>query len=160
MGSAPVRSRFFAGLSPAAASAVGERLRFTMLEQGDVLFHEGERGRSLFLVCDGEVVALQTGDGAAITLQRYHPGDFFGVASLIEAALRPWTVVAGTPVRLAELTDSEFAAVYRDDPGSYVQLLHNVIRELLRALQGAAEGAAAAQEVTQADTTQLRLDRS
>ena len=80
MATGPIRSRFFAGLPPSAAARVGARLRWTSVEQGDVLFHEGEQGRSLFLVVDGELVALQAGgESLSINLQRYKPGDFFGV---------------------------------------------------------------------------------
>lgn len=155
-----MRSRFFSGLVPASVAKVAARVRPIVIEQGDVIFHEGDQGHSMFLVDEGEFVALQAGERASIKLLRFRPGDFFGVTSLVKVAPRPWTVAAATPGRLLELTDADFAALHKEDVEAYVLLLQNVVNELCHALRGAGDRVTElAEESADGETTQIELDR-
>src|SRR5687767_4423214 len=63
------------------------------LDAGDVLIREGDPGRELFLIVDGEVaVSLESH-----ALATAGPGEFVGEMTLFERAPRSATVTALTP---------------------------------------------------------------
>jgi CRP/FNR family transcriptional regulator len=74
------------------------------LPAGKTLIREGERGREVFVLLEGEAEVTQ-GLHAIRTLG---PGDFFGEIALISNTARTESVVAATPVRALVITDRAF----------------------------------------------------
>jgi len=66
------------------------------LDAGDVLAHEGEPGRELFLIVEGEAVVSLRGDSLATV----GAGEFVGEMTLFERGPRAATVTALTPLRV------------------------------------------------------------
>jgi len=78
---------------------------------GDVVIHEGAKGRDFFVILEGSVKVARGGAEVA-TLER---GDFFGELALFDPAPRNATVTAVGKVRLAVLTQPEFHDVLKEE---------------------------------------------
>jgi CRP-like cAMP-binding protein len=80
-------------------------------QPGDVIIHEGAKGREFFVILEGEATVSRGGEEVAF-LQR---GDFFGELALFDPAPRNATVTATTKLRLAILTRPEFHDVLAEE---------------------------------------------
>lgn len=97
-----------------------------MLEDGAVLFREGDAGREMFVILDGKV-RITRGGRDLITLG---PGQYFGEMSLLNGAPRSATATAAGPARLAEITQNNFDLLVRENP----VLVRGLLEELARRL--------------------------
>jgi CRP-like cAMP-binding protein len=130
---------FFGGLPEEMVEAVMGRLHELRIPKGTTLFHEGETGKSMYIVRSGElIVQRHCGKEHEARLQMMRAGDFFGVTALIEMEPRPFSCVAEQDSLLYELTSSDLYALYKQDLKGYVLLLQNISRELCRRLRKAA----------------------
>src|SRR5947209_2865618 len=132
------RTPFFGGLPAEAIGRLAAMLVERSYAKGEVVFREGDAGKSMYVVHTGELIANQAGEsGSAVRLMRYGPGDFFGEMTLIEMQPRPFSVAAESPARLWELTNMDLYQLYRHDVKAYVLILQNINRELCRRLRKA-----------------------
>lgn len=132
------RTPFFGGLADEQLDRVVRMLRASAHESGANVFCQGDTGRSMYIIEQGEIVMTQrAGSGAEIKLVRLGVGDFFGETTLIEMQPRPCSARCETPVRLLELTNMDLYRLYREDVKAYVLVLQNVNRELCRRLRRA-----------------------
>jgi CRP/FNR family transcriptional regulator, cyclic AMP receptor protein len=105
----PTGSALLDVLNPADRAAITARLRPRWFRRGQVVFNDGDRGDSLFLVQSGRLdVQLTTSDGHAITVRVVHPGEFFGELALVQADSR-------RTGRVVALEAVETLALYRTD---------------------------------------------
>ena len=153
-----VRTPFFGGLDDAGLDRVIALLNERSFGRGAEVFREGDTGRSMFVVAEGELVATQhAGGGRQVKLMRMKAGDFFGETTLIEMQPRFFTAVVDQDARLYELTAADLYKLYRADVKSYVMVLQNVNRELCRRLRTA--GARITELADDDDVTQIGLDK-
>ena len=130
-----VRTPFFGGLEEAALDRVIGGLTERSLAAGEIVYRQGEQGRSMYVVETGSVVSCCAGEnGHEVKLARLLPGDFFGDTTLIAMQPRPNTLRAEVPSRLLELTNAELYRLYKEDVRAYVMVLQNMNRELCRRL--------------------------
>ncbi len=80
----------FAKLPPRALERLIARMAFVQLEAGDLVFHEGDHGATLYVISEGEV-SVHSGDRE---LARLGPGAFFGEIALVTDLPRSATVRA------------------------------------------------------------------
>jgi cAMP-dependent protein kinase regulator len=81
-------------------------------QPGEVIVKEGEPGRSMFIVVDGQVnVVRQDEAGQHVTLAMIGEGEFFGEMALLCAGPRLSTVVAGTETVLLEFSRERMEAI-------------------------------------------------
>jgi CRP-like cAMP-binding protein len=73
---------------------------------------EGERGRELFIVLEGEL-EVRRGDRL---IARRGPGDYVGEIALLDERPRTATVVATTPISLEVLSRREFSSLLANVP--------------------------------------------
>jgi uncharacterized membrane protein len=79
----------FALLDPQEQVALAERVDHATFNEGEVIFHAGDPGDSLYVVLSGEVEIFFTNDtGERIVVERAKPGDFFGEISLLDGGPR------------------------------------------------------------------------
>jgi signal transduction histidine kinase len=79
----------FAGLPTEIVSEFGADVDLYTYEKDDVIFHEGEAGDCLYLVCEGSVKISKLGRGGQQeTLGFIQPGNFFGEMALIDGQPR------------------------------------------------------------------------
>jgi CRP/FNR family cyclic AMP-dependent transcriptional regulator len=128
------------GLFGALADDVLEKLAKTLqparYAPGDVIFHEGDPARELYVVLDGEVEILKTNRrGRDLRVAILGPNDSFGEMSLIDVQARSATVRAVAPTRLLRMTTEDLDALYRHDLKSYAIVTLNIARDLSRRLR-------------------------
>lgn len=102
---------------------------------GEVLVRQGDVGREVYLIADGEVRVDVDGREVAVL----GPGEFFGELALLDPAPRNATVTALTPLRVVLLGQREFSGLLQDVPGVAARLLQGMARRM-RELEAAASG--------------------
>ncbi len=111
-------------------------LEVSELAPGTVVFKEGDSGRELFVILDGEVEVLKRSKrGHEARVAILGPGDWFGEMSILDVLPRSATVRAIAPARLLRVTAHELDALYRKDLRSYSLLVLNIAREMSRRLR-------------------------
>lgn len=131
---------FFGGLDEPVVSAIAAQVKERHVAAGEVLFEEGDDGKSMFIVRSGELILQRAmPDGTQARLLMMRPGDHFGVTTLIEMEPRAFSCRAERDSVLVELTNVDLYKLYKSDPKAYVMLLQNVSRELCRRLRKAAK---------------------
>lgn len=94
----------FAGMRPSQIKKLVLLGEVAELEPGSNAIVEGEVGKDMYVVLDGEVkVSKRQEDGASSTLAQIGPGQVFGEMALVTGQPRSATVTAVTPVKLLVL---------------------------------------------------------
>lgn len=105
-------------------------------EEGEDICKQGEAGRAMFLVREGEaLVCRDNPDGRRMKMVRMGPGEFFGEMTLIDIQKRSATVVAAKKSLLFSLGNRDLYRLYQEDVPGYVMVLQNLCRELSRRLR-------------------------
>jgi CRP/FNR family cyclic AMP-dependent transcriptional regulator len=148
---------FFGGLSAEMVESIMGRLRERRVAKDEVLFSEGDTGKSMYIVKQGAlIVRRHCAHDHEARLQMMRPGDFFGVTALIEMEPRPFSCVAEQDSLLYELTSSDLYALYKQDMKGYVLLLQNITRELCRRLRKAARRISELEDVLHSQQAEKR----
>ncbi len=133
LGSIPI----FGGLSDRTFQILIPMLTELSLAPGQVICREGEPGREMYVVLDGEVIVTRAQPGLEVRVVRLGRGEMFGEMTLIDPQPRSASVRADQRARLLSLTNRHLFALYRVDVEGYVQILQNICRELSRRLRRA-----------------------
>jgi CRP-like cAMP-binding protein len=126
----------FGGLSDEVLRELAKTLEHIELVPGAVVFREGESGRDMFVVLDGEMEVIKKSKrnhDARVAL--LGPNDWFGEMSILDVMPRSATVRAVAPSRMLRLTAQDLDALYRRDLRSYSLLVLNIAREMSRRLR-------------------------
>lgn len=90
--------RLFSGLPAEFTALLEAEARRRSFRRGEVIFHKGDPGTSMFAILDGQVrIVLPSVSGDEALLAVLDRGDFFGELSLIDGQPRSATVVAAEP---------------------------------------------------------------
>jgi len=121
------KAPLFTALDDEAAQAVGETMSEVRLAKGDVLFHEGDGGDSLYVIAEGKIkLGTKAPDGRENLLSLLGPGEMFGELSLFDPGPRTSTATALTDVHLLALSHNHLEHWLTGRP--------EVAKHLLRAL--------------------------
>jgi CRP/FNR family cyclic AMP-dependent transcriptional regulator len=120
------RIPLFSGCSRSELEAVARATAELRIDEGRVLMNEGETGRELVVVVDGEVVIER--DGEQIAVKR--SGDFVGELALVTGRPRTATVTAATELRILVLDGLAFDRLVRDVPTIAVKVMIAVAERL------------------------------
>jgi CRP-like cAMP-binding protein len=105
-------------------------------QPGDVVFHEGDPARDMFVVMAGEMEVLKKSHhGVEARVALLGPGDWFGEMSILDVQPRSASVRVLAPSRLLRIAASDLDALYRHDVKAYAIIVLNVARELSRRLR-------------------------
>jgi CRP/FNR family cyclic AMP-dependent transcriptional regulator len=127
------RCRLFAGMAPESLEAISRTLRSRKFRRGEVLFHEGDPGDSLFIVASGSVkVVVPSDDGDEAILATLGRGDSLGELSLLDGAPRSASAIAIEPVEALTLPRVQFKTLLATDGDLRDALLAQLARELRR----------------------------
>jgi CRP/FNR family transcriptional regulator, cyclic AMP receptor protein len=103
---------------------------------GDVIFHEGDAARDMFVVMSGEMeVQKRSQSGVDARVALLGPGDWFGEMSILDVQPRSASVRVLAPSRLLRISAADLDALYRHDTKSYAIIVLNIARELSRRLR-------------------------
>ena len=126
----------FGALSDEVLREFANTLAVQVIDTGTKLFREGEDGRDMFVVLQGELEVLKRshrGTDARVAL--LGPGDWVGDMSIVDIQPRSASVRALAPTRLLRVTAADLDNVYRTDLQAYSIVILNLARELSRRLR-------------------------
>jgi CRP/FNR family cyclic AMP-dependent transcriptional regulator len=133
-----IATPFFGGLDDAQLERLIAMLTERHFAAGEAVFREGEQGRSMYVVCSGQLVVQKAGEsGRQIRMSRLGPGDFFGEMTVIAMQPRSSTIQVESGAVLYELTAKKLYAYHKADVLAYAMVLSNINRELCRRLMRA-----------------------
>jgi CRP-like cAMP-binding protein len=126
----------FAALDLEVRQHLVDTLAVLSYAPGDVVFHEGESARELFVVINGEFEVLKRSKrGIEARVAILGMGDWFGEMSIVDAQPRSASVRALAQSKLLVVSSADLEALYRRDVKAYALLVLNVARELSRRLR-------------------------
>ncbi len=126
----------FGALSDEVLKHFAATLRVQIIDIGSTLFREGDDGREMFVVLQGELEVLKRSHrGTEARVALLGPGDWVGDMSIVDVQPRSATVRALAPSRLLRVAASDLDTVYRTDLKAYSIVVLNLARELSRRLR-------------------------
>lgn len=124
------RSPLFAGLPRRLLARLATRFFEKAYHPGDVVFEEGDPGRALFVVVEGEVQITRATAQGPYVLNKVGPGDAFGELALIDDFPRSATARVATSARLLILYKSDFDGLMEGNARIAVAVMRNLSRML------------------------------
>jgi CRP/FNR family cyclic AMP-dependent transcriptional regulator len=125
----------FGGLSDGALEGLARAHAIVELNAGDFVFREGEPGREMFVVLDGEVELFRTVRGAEVPVALVSRNDWFGEMSILDILPRPTSARVAVRAGLLRLTAHDLDVLYRKDLKCYTLFVLNIAREMSRRLR-------------------------
>lgn len=105
---------------------------------GQHICNEGELGRTLYVIREGEVEVLRrSSKGNNQSIVKLGPGECFGEMTLVELQPRSATCVVRKKAITYSLTNLDLWNLYKSDNFAYVIILQNICRMLSRRLRKA-----------------------
>lgn len=128
----------FGGLEGRSLEHLIDLLEEKVFAPGETIFFEGELGRTMYVLREGEVeVARKATNGRSTPIVRLGAGETFGEMTLVELQPRSATVTVTQRARTYSLNNMDLYHLYRDDNYAYVIILQNICRMLSRRLRKA-----------------------
>jgi CRP/FNR family transcriptional regulator, cyclic AMP receptor protein len=126
----------FGALSDDILRQFATALTVQVIDTGTTLFREGDDGREMFVVLQGELEVLKRSHrGTEARVALLGPSDWVGDMSIVDIQPRSATVRALAPTRLLRVTAADLDVVYRNDLKAYSIMILNLARELSRRLR-------------------------
>ncbi|NJP92765.1 Crp/Fnr family transcriptional regulator [Nonomuraea sp. FMUSA5-5] len=117
------------GIRSTARAGVARRYR-----SGQIIFHQGDPGESLYVLLDGLVkVVFTTEHGDEIVLNMLRRGDTFGEMALLDGSPRSASIVTVRPSWVFALPRARLLELMREHPGladEFLRLLGRMVRRL------------------------------
>ena len=111
------RAPLFKALDDEAASALQSQMSRSRMERGDVLFHEGDRGDTLYVIAEGKIKLGRTSpDGRENLVAILGPGEMFGELSLFDPGPRTMTATAIAETQLLGLGNDSLTGLLSGPP--------------------------------------------
>jgi CRP/FNR family transcriptional regulator, cyclic AMP receptor protein len=111
------------------ASSFDDVLTF---EDGEIIAHEGEETRDMYVLQEGEVEVLREIQGRQVLLAVLERGSFFGEMSLLESLPRSATVRARGRARLLAIRAGSLLLKIRRDPSFAFEMLQQMSGRIRR----------------------------
>ncbi|APR83651.1 cAMP-binding protein [Minicystis rosea] len=126
----------FGGLCGDVLCTFAGSLAVDELDAGAMVFKEGDCGREMFVILEGEVEVLRRSKrGHEARVAILGPGDWFGEMSILDVLPRSASTRVLAPTRLLKVTAHDLDALYRRDLKAYSLFVLNVAREMSRRLR-------------------------
>jgi CRP/FNR family transcriptional regulator, cyclic AMP receptor protein len=122
------QTALFADISPAELQTIARHIVPRTFRQGEIIFHEGDPGRFLYLIKSGQVRIFINGlDGSETSVILFgKPGDIFGELAVIDGLTRSASAVALGETVLYTMSRDNF----RQQMRQYPQLALNFMKVL------------------------------
>ena len=125
----------FGGLNDAAVESLARAHDVVEVPAGDAVYREGDPGREMFVVLEGEVELTKAVSGGEVLVASVVRNDWFGEMSILDILPRPSTARVVTGAHLLRLTAHDLDVLYRRDSKAYTLLVLNIAREMSRRLR-------------------------
>jgi len=97
---------------------------------GEIIFHEGENGDSMYLIVGGSVGISKNEGNAPRLIDTIGPGDFFGEMAVIADMPRSATVTALEPTELIAIDKKRFLNSLQNQPELAIAIIQTLILRL------------------------------
>ncbi|HYL35982.1 MAG TPA: FAD-dependent oxidoreductase [Bryobacteraceae bacterium] len=97
-------------------------------EPGDVIFHQGDLGDSVYVIQQGECDVIKDENGAARTLATLRAGDYFGEMALLSDKTRNATIQARTAMQVLLIPKRDFDTLRQSVP-AFGEVFHELARK-------------------------------
>ena len=124
------RSPLFAGLPRRLLGRLATRFLEKAYYAGEVVFHEGDPGRALFVVVEGTVEITQATPRGEHVVRTLGAGDAFGELALIDDSPRSGSARVAEPGSLLILYKTDFDALMESEARIAVVVMRNLSRIL------------------------------
>ena len=121
-------SPLFAGLPRRLLGRLGTRFLEKAYDAGEIVFHEGDPGRALFVVVEGTVEITQATPRGEHVVRTLSAGDAFGELALIDESRRSGSARVAEPARLLILYKTDFDALMDGEARIAVVVMRNLSR--------------------------------
>lgn len=130
------RLEFFAGYSDGTLETLSRYLERSAVPKGAVLFREGEPGRFMLFIVDGQVAVFKDSEkGANHLLTQAGSGLTVGEMALIDRSARSATCVAEWPCDILVMTDQSLDRLVADHPAVAFQFAMSLAQLLSKRLR-------------------------
>jgi CRP-like cAMP-binding protein len=142
----------FAALNEERLRALADDFHLFAYPRGNIIFHQGEIGRTLYVVVNGKIrIYMTTSEGGETTTNIFARGDIFGEFAIFDGLPRSATAKTLTQSDLLQITDDAWLRHFRAAP----ELAEATVRMLARKTRWTA---AIAEALAQGDAS-IRLLR-
>ena len=122
-------NRLFEGLDVEIIERIAPKIDIARKRPGEIIYQEGQRGDSLYLVGEGLVKISKPGDvGGHEIIDYVDEGNFFGASSLLVGGTRESTATAAQPALIGAVKEKTFEELLELAPG---RLHMNFLRALI-----------------------------
>lgn len=122
----------FSDLDDGARRALAPEIVPRAYRKGDLIFSQGDRGESLFIVAEGLVkLSLTSVEGAEMVLATLRPPSVFGELALLDGGARTASARALQETTLLALTRPSFMRLLLDNP-RLADALHRSLGTIIR----------------------------
>src|SRR5437868_14108477 len=129
------QNRLFEGIEPDLLKQIRKQVDVLEFESGEVVFHEGDTGNSLYLVGEGSVkISKEDRAGREQVLDYIKPGNFFGEMALLEGKPRSAMATAAEPTLLGAVKEETFQHLLELAPSRLHMNFLRSISERLRSV--------------------------
>jgi NADH dehydrogenase len=97
-------------------------------EPGDVVFHQGDLGDSVYVIEKGECDVIKEDDGASRVLATLGAGDYFGEMALLSDKTRNATIRAKTAMEVLLIPKGDFDTLRKSVP-AFGEVFHELARK-------------------------------
>ncbi|PCJ37106.1 MAG: cyclic nucleotide-binding protein [Cellvibrionales bacterium] len=109
------------------------------IRHGDYLFHEGDKGTSMYIIENGLMAVTKIREGKQYLLKQLTQGDCIGEMALFDFFPRSASIISIEDTELIEITTSALFNLYHQDLEQFTLLQMNLGREVTRRLRNADE---------------------
>jgi len=128
-------NRLFEGLESDLLKRIRKQVDVLEFKSGEVVFHEGDPGDSLYLVGEGSVkISKEDRAGREQVLDYIKPGNFFGEMALLEGKPRSAMATAAEPTLLGAVKEETFQHLLELAPSRLHMNFLRSISERLRSV--------------------------
>ncbi|MDQ7091073.1 MAG: cyclic nucleotide-binding domain-containing protein [Methylococcales bacterium] len=107
----------FVGLPQEMLKALGQKTEYVNFLPDDIVFNEGDKGHSLYILVNGTVGVYKINkQGETSYIDELHEGSFIGEHALLMNSRRSATIKATTYVTFLRLTASEVLKISKIAP--------------------------------------------
>jgi len=109
--------------SEADFKAMAPYCRERKLAKDEMLFKEGEPGKTMYFVTAGEVKVVKMGFNGEAVITRVHPGEIVGEMAVIDGINRSASVRASVATELLEMDNASFVRLKKENPQVALKLM-------------------------------------
>jgi CRP-like cAMP-binding protein len=120
----------FSALGAAALQQMVDEMDLIEVDAGAALFHQGDRGNTLYVVVEGEVAVISEGP-PRVQLSTLGEGEFFGEIALVTEQPRSATIEATEDTQLLAIDRDVIRSVLASEPAALKVMLRFLRNRLL-----------------------------